>query len=270
LRGKYRENKYRDYVLPFVVLRRFECALEPTKKAVIKEYENLNDKIDDIFTDITKMPFYNISKFNLNGICSDPQTLEKNLKSYINGFSENIKDILSKYNFDTLIADLEESSRLFQMVKLYSEIDLSPENISNADMGTIFEELLRKFNDQSPDGEHYTSPDVVELLSSILLSGDNTIFEEEGKHINVLDSACGTGRMLFIFKNAIERTLKNSPQIHLYGQESAKETYAISCSDMIIKGEDPKNITFGSTLEFDGTQGIPMDFVIMNPPFGVE
>jgi type I restriction enzyme M protein len=251
-------------------LRRFECALAPTKQAVLAQFEELGEENETILKHTGKLDFYNIARFDLNELCKDPTTILHDLKKYIDGFSANVKEIFKKFQFIKLIEELHEKNKLFTLCNLYKDIDLSLKTISNADMGYVFEETLRRFNDQNPDGEHYTAPEVIRLLSRVLIAGDNRNLTPSHL-IKIMDAACGTGGMLFGLKKELVETLHINPDnITVFGQENNGETYAIACSDMLIKGEDPSDIKYGSTLQADQSSGELMDFVIMNPPFGVE
>jgi len=278
LRGPYKRNEYQKVILPFTVLKRFDSVLAYSKQDVIKTYEENKDKIKFLGPKlkeaaITKegreLGFYNYSPYDFKRLLEDPDNLEENLNLYLNGFSDNVKDILENFDIEKQIAKLSKSNRLYSVIKKFahSSIDLSPENVSNHDMGTIFEELIRKFSETSNEeaGEHFTPRDVVKLMTELLLAGDE---QESGSIKLVYDPACGTGGMLTSCEEFI--TNKNpDTKVVLYGQEIQEEIYAICKADILIKGDNAENIKGpSSTLSDDQLKGKKFHYIISNPPYG--
>jgi len=278
LRGAYKRNEYQKVILPFTVLKRFDSVLEYSKKDVVDTYEVNKNKTEFIAPLLNakavdengrKLGFYNYSRFDFKTLLQDPNNIEENLKFYINSFSKNVKDILDNFDIEKQIAKLSKANLLYQLIKKFNEttLDLSPKNISNHDMGTIFEELIRKFSETSNEeaGEHFTPRDVVKLMTELLFVGEE---QESGSIKLVYDPACGTGGMLTSCKEFIT---KSNPDIDvvLYGQEINDEIYAICKADMLMKGEDAENIKGpSSTLSYDQLKANKFDYMISNPPYG--
>lgn len=278
LRGAYKRNEYQKVILPFTVLKRFDSVLEYSKKDVVDTYEANKNKTEHIAPLLNakavdkngrKLGFYNHSRFDFETLLQDPDNIEENLKFYINSFSNNVKDILENFDIEKQIAKLSKSNLLYLLIKKFNEtsLDLSPKNISNHDMGTIFEELIRKFSETSNEeaGEHFTPRDVVKLMTELLFVGEE---QESGSIKLVYDPACGTGGMLTSCKEFIT---KSNPDIDvvLYGQEINDEIYAICKADMLMKGEDAENIKGpSSTLSYDQLKDNKFDYMISNPPYG--
>ena len=278
LRGAYKRNEYQKVILPFTVLKRFDSVLEYSKKDVVDTYEANKNKTEFIAPLLNakavdengrKLGFYNYSRFDFKTLLQDPNNIEENLKFYINSFSKNVKDILDNFDIEKQIAKLSKANLLYQLIKKFNEttLDLSPKNISNHDMGTIFEELIRKFSETSNEeaGEHFTPRDVVKLMTELLFVGEE---QESGSIKLVYDPACGTGGMLTSCKEFIT---KSNPDIDvvLYGQEINDEIYAICKADMLMKGEDAENIKGpSSTLSYDQLKANKFDYMISNPPYG--
>ena len=251
LRDTYKRNEYQKVILPFTVLKRFDSVLEYSKENVVKTYEDNKDKtsfIDPILKNVAvdedgkELGFYNYSKYDFNKLLEDPDNIEENLTFYLNSFSENVKNILENFKIQNEVANLSESKILYLLVKKFAQtnIDLSPKNISNHDMGTIFEELIRKFSETSNEeaGEHFTPRDVVKLMTELLLVDAEL---EDGTIKQVYDPACGTGGMLTSCEEFIHNKNHNT-KVVLYGQEINSEIYAICKADMLIKGENAENI----------------------------
>ena len=278
LRGAYKRNEYQKVILPFTVLKRFDGVLEYSKKDVVDTYEANKNKTEFLKPILMskavdengrELGFYNYSRFDFKTLLQDPDNIEENLKFYINSFSENVCDILENFDIEKQIAKLSKANLLYLLIRKFNEtnIDLSPKNISNHDMGTIFEELIRKFSETSNEeaGEHFTPRDVVKLMTELLFVGEE---ETSGSIKLVYDPACGTGGMLTSCKEFIT---KNNPDMDvvLYGQEINDEIYAICKADMLMKGEDAENIKGPfSTLSNDKLKDNNFDYMISNPPYG--
>ena len=278
LRGAYKRNEYQKVILPFTVLKRFDCVLEHSKKDVVNTYES-NKGRTEFLTPILmsksvdengrELGFYNYSRFDFKTLLQDPDNIEENIKFYINSFSSNVSDILENFDIEKQISKLSKANLLYLLIKKFNEttLDLSPKNVSNHDMGTIFEELIRKFSETSNEeaGEHFTPRDVVKLMTELLFVGEE---KTSGSIKLVYDPACGTGGMLTSCKEFIT---KNNPDIDvvLYGQEINDEIYAICKADMLMKGEDADNIKGPySTLSNDKLKDNKFDYMISNPPYG--
>ena len=267
LRGTYQSDKYKDVIIPMVIIRRFECALAPTKKKVLEIFAaNPNYPAKAMYR-VSGYQFYNTSGFDLAELVNDSEHLAANFKAYIQGFSANIQDIIRSLDFDKQIDKMDKNNRLLSVVKAFSELDLDPRTIDNVKMGYIFEELIRKFSENAEAGDHYTGRDIIKLMVNILLAeGCDDIFDD-GKVITVLDQACGTGGMLSTSYNFIKR-YNPTADVRLFGQEINPESYAICLAEMMIKGQNAENICFQDTMLADRFKGTKMRFVIMNPPFG--
>ena len=274
LRGDFKPHEYGQVILPFVVLRRLECALEKSKDAVIERNKKLGGIKDPeaILNSVSGHNFYNVSPLNLSVILSDPNKVALNLKTYIHAFSPSASEVLDKYGFPEKIAKLDSSDLLYQIVAKFADLDLSEESVSNEAMGYIFEELLRRFSEMSNEtaGEHYTPREVILLMVNLLFIEDSKSLSGDKPIRSIYDPACGTGGMLSI---AEEHLHEMNPNIvlNVFGQELNDETWAIARSDLMIKGQDPKRITQGNSLtEEDGHAGTLFDYCISNPPYGVD
>ena len=267
LRGTYQSDKYKDVIIPMVIIRRFECALAPTKAKVVEQFKaNPNYPAKAMYR-ISGYQFYNTSEFDLAELVNDSDHLAANFKAYIQGFSANIQDIIKSLDFDKQIDKMDKNNRLLSVVKAFSELDLNPVTIDNVRMGYIFEELIRKFSENAEAGDHYTGRDIIKLMVNILLAeGCDDIFDD-GKVITVLDQACGTGGMLSTSYNFIKR-YNPTADVRLFGQEINPESYAICLAEMMIKGQNAENICYQDTMKADRFKGTKMRFVIENPPFG--
>ena len=289
LRGPYKRNEYRKVILPLTVLRRFDCILEPTKAAVLKEHAAIKAKPENIIRhklcSITGHAFYNLSKFTLgkpaegsglNGLLDDPNQLAPNLNSYINGFSPNVRAIMERFDFGTQIAKMAEKDLLYLVIKRFAAIDLSPDKVDNIQMGYAFEELIRIGAEQSNEeaGEHFTPREVIKLMVNLLLAPEKDLARS---HVvkTIYDPACGTGGMLSVAEKYI-RDLNADAQPKLFGQDWNDEAWAVCKSDMLIKGEDADAIILGDTFTKDGFDRTgdgkkwTFDYMLANPPFGVE
>lgn len=267
LRGTYQSDKYKDVIIPMVIIRRFECALAPTKAKVVEMFKaNPNYPAKAMYR-LSGFQFYNTSEFDLAELVNDSDHLAANFKAYIQGFSANIQDIIRSLDFDKQIDKMDKNNRLLSVVKAFSELDLNPITIDNVRMGYIFEELIRKFSENAEAGDHYTGRDIIKLMVNILLAeGCDDIFDD-GKVITVLDQACGTGGMLSTSYNFIKR-YNPTADVRLFGQEINPESYAICLAEMMIKGQNADNICYQDTMKKDRFKGTKMRFVIENPPFG--
>ena len=267
LRGVYQSDKYKDVIIPMTIIRRFECALEPTKTTILKRYEaNPNIPAKALYRD-AKHNFYNISRFNLKELLNDSTNIATNFKAYINGFSSNVQDIIHSLNFEMQIDKMDENNLLYNVIQAFSELNLDPLTIDNVKMGYIFEDLIRRFSENAEAGDHYTGRDIIKTMVNILLAeGCDDIFDDR-KVITILDQACGTGGMLSTSYNFIHH-YNPTADIRLYGQEINPESYAICLAEMMIKGQDAENIKRADTRLEDCFSDTKMRFVIMNPPFG--
>lgn len=271
LRGPYRSDKYKDVIIPMTIIRRFECALAPTKQKVVDKYKENPNFPAKAMQRISGYQFYNTSEYDLAELVNDSDHIAANFKNYLQGFSPNVLEILlSKergLNFSEEIDKMDKNNRLLSVIKAFSELDLNPRTIDNVKMGYIFEELIRKFSENAEAGDHYTGRDIIKLMVNILLAeGCDDIFDD-GKVITVLDQACGTGGMLSTSYNFIKR-YNPSADVRLFGQEINPESYAICLAEMLIKGQNADNICYQDTMIADRFKGMKMRFVIENPPFG--
>jgi type I restriction enzyme M protein len=275
LRGLFKQHEYGDVILPFVVLRRLDCVLEPNKDEIYNLYEEYKSKVDDpspIIKNTVKKEFYNYSKYDLVRLKSDPKNIYMNFQNYINGYSKNVYEIIENFQFEKPVEKLNKSNKLYLLIDKFTEIDLHPSVVDNHTMGQIFEELLRKFSEMSNEtsGEHYTPRDVVKLLVSLVFSENKEDLQGEGKIRSIFDPCCGTGGMLTTGKEWIIENINPNIEIKTSGQELNPQTYSICKSDMLISGGNPDNIKLGSSLSEDGFQGERFDYMITNPPFGVS
>jgi type I restriction enzyme M protein len=275
LRDVYKRKDYPDVILPFTVLRRLDCVLIETKDHVLGTYNNYYTKLEDpsdVLMNASGHNFYNISKYDFNKLLSDPANIKQNFFDYLNGFSPNMADVMERFKIRDRIEYLAEKDLLYKVVQKFSEIDLSPSAISNHDMGYIFEELIRKFNETNNEeaGEHFTPREIIRLMVEILMSRDQTRLEKPGIITTIYDPACGTGGMLTVAKDYILSSINKKAHIELFGQEINDETYAVCKSDMIIKGENPDNIKPNSSFSHDGFPDMAFDYILSNPPFGKD
>ncbi len=276
LRGMFKPSEYGRIILPFVVLRRLDCVLEPQKDKAYNLYEKYKKELKDfnqVIQSQLNLPFFNISKFDLLRIKSDPNNVYKNFNNYIQGYSKNVLDIIENFQIDLLVTKLNKNKKLYLLIDKFTEFDLHPKKIDNHMMGSMYEELLRKFSEMSNEesGDHFTPRDVVKLLVSLVFGGDKKNLEGEGKIRSVYDPCCGTGGMLTIGKEWIQQNINNKLKIELFGQELNDVTYAICKSDFLMSDENPENIKGPfSSLSEDGFVDRKFDYMITNPPFGVS
>ena len=267
LRGTYMPDKYGDVIIPMTVLRRFECTLEKTKDAVVKQFESNPNYPEKAMYKISGYQFYNTSHFNLKELCNDADHISSNLKSYIEGFSSNVKNIFSELEFNSQIDKMAKGGCLYSTVKAFSELDLYPKTYDSIKMGYIFENLIGRFFQNVEAGQFYTGRDIIKCMFSILVSeGCDDIFEE-GKEITVCDQACGTGGMLSTAYSYLKHYNPNC-NVRLFGQEYNPVSHAIGLAEMLIKGQNGDNFRQADTFKEDCFDGIKMRFICENPPFG--
>lgn len=274
LRGPYQPNQYGDVILPFTILRRLDAILAPTKAEVLTEYARLQDSGIDPFMVLRSkfgLPFFNTSVWDFSKLAADPAGLADNLIDYIEGFSANIRDVFDGYKLPELIDELDKKDRLFLIVKDFANVDLHPGRVSGHDMGYIFEELIRKFaeSNNAQAGDHFTPREVISLMVDLLYADKDLELTTPGIVRTIYDPAAGTGGMLSVaYDHLVEMNPDAKPV--LYGQEVNSRSYAMCKSDMVIKGQGVDNIYNGDTLTDDGFHGEHFDFLLSNPPFGVE
>lgn len=267
LRGTYQSDKYKDVIIPMVIIRRFECALENTKQAVVEQYKKNPAYPAKAMCRVSGFQFFNTSEYTLAELVNDPDHLAANFRNYIEGFSANVQDIIKSLDFDKQIDKMDKNNRLLSVVKAFSELDLDPKTIDNVKMGYIFEDLIRRFSENAEAGDHYTGRDIIKLMVNILLAeGCDDIFDDH-KEITILDQAAGTGGMLSTSYNFIHR-YNPTANIRLFGQEINPESYAMCVAEMLIKGQNAENIRMQDTMKADCFSDRKMRFVIENPPFG--
>ncbi|HLC79831.1 MAG TPA: class I SAM-dependent DNA methyltransferase [archaeon] len=275
LRGDYKQADYGKVVLPLTVLRRLDCVLEPTKQKVLDYLPKIKGKniqnIDPVLNKIAGLTFHNKSKFDFEKMKADHDNIAPNLKNFINGFSNNAREIIDYFGFEEHINRLDESDLLYQIIQRFAEVDLHPKTVSSIEMGYIFEELIRKFSEISNEtaGEHFTPREVIRLMVNLLFIEDRDILTKEGIVKTLYDPACGTGGMLSIAEEYL-RELNPDSELVVFGQELNPEAYAICKSDMMIKGQKPDNIKFGNSFTQDGLENQKFDYMLSNPPFGVD
>ncbi len=274
LRGDYKQSEYGKVILPFTVMRRLDCVLEATKPAVLaekalREKNGLNP--DAFLPKKSGVSFYNTSPLDLKKLMGDQDHIGENLRKYLEGFSPAVRDIFERFEFHTQIDRLAKAGLLYLVAEKFAAIDLHPETVDNTAMGAAFEELIRKFAEISNEtaGEHFTPREVIRLMVDLIFIEDDAALVKPGIVREVYDPTAGTGGMLSV---AEEHLLKNNPgaRLVMYGQELNAESYAICKADMLIKGQDAANIIFGNTLSADGLHGKRFDYMLSNPPFGVE
>jgi len=276
IRDTFKRGKYQDVILPFTVLRRLDCVLQPTKSKVLEAntlYKDKLDNLDPVLRRASGYAFYNTSLYDFDRLLGDAPNLAANLRNYINGFSPNMRDVLDKFDFNNTIAKLDEAGLLFKVMERFKDVDLHPDKVSNLEMGYIFEELIRRFNEalnENP-GEHFTPREVIRLMVNLLLLQDRATLSLPGIAQTVYDPCCGSGGMLTIAK---ERILELNPdaEVYLFGQEVNPETYAVSKSDLYLTGDgkDADNIAFGSVLSNDRYRGQHFNYLLANPPYGKD
>ena len=271
LRGTYQSDKYKDVIIPMTIIRRFECALEGTKQAVVDQFKKNPSYPAKAMCRVSGYQFFNTSEYTLAELVNDPDHIAANFKNYIEGFSTNVQEILVSadkgLDFTKQIDKMDKSNRLLSVVKAFSELDLNPKTIDNVKMGYIFEDLIRRFSENAEAGDHYTGRDIIKLMVNILLAeGCDDIFDDH-KEITIFDQAAGTGGMLSTAYNFIHR-YNPTASVRLFGQEINPESYAMCVAEMLIKGQNAENIRLQDTMISDCFSDRSMRFLIENPPFG--
>jgi type I restriction enzyme M protein len=275
LRGDYKQSEYGRVILPLVVLRRLDCVLEPSKKQVLDRLAALQGRIANvgpILESITGLPdVYNTSRLTLRGILADPAQVAGNLRAWIAAFDPETRDVIEKFDFDGQVGRLDRAKLLYLVLSKVTEVDLHPDAVSNIEMGYLYEELVRKFSELSNEtaGEHFTPREVIRLMVDLLFIEDDEALRTPGIVRTMLDPACGTGGMLSTASDYL-RELNPGARLEGYGQELNAETYAICRSDMMLKSQKASNIRLGNSFIEDAFKGAHYDYLLANPPFGVE
>lgn len=274
LTGPYKPHEYGEVILPLTVIRRFDCVLEKTKDEVVKKNKELKIAVKDpILRKVSGYSFYNVSPFTFSTLLDDPDNIEANFRSYLNGFSENVRNIIERFKFDNHISYLAEKNLLYIVLKEFTDpkADLHPDKISNIEMGYIFEEIIRRFSEAHNEdaGQHYTPREVIELMVNILFYDDSELLSGNAPVKTLYDPACGTGGMLTVAEEYLRR-LNSNAQLVCFGQEINPQTYAICKSDILIKGANADYIKEANTLSDDMFPEDKFDYILSNPPFGRE
>ena len=275
LRGPYKPKEYKNVILPLTVLRRLDCVLEPTKEKVLEKAKSLKrskvKNIESILNRVAKQKFHNKSKFTFEKLKADPNNISANLTNYIKGFSEKARSIIDNFSFEKEIEKLEKHNRLYQVVSRFCDIDMHPDKVSNIEMGQIFEELIRKFNEESNEeaGDHFTPREVIRLMVDLIFLPDSKTLTKSGIIKTLLDPACGTGGMLSVSEEYF-RQLNPQANLEMFGQDHNPESYAICGSDMMIKGQNIDHIKRADSFTDDQFAQKTYDYMLANPPFGVE
>ena len=277
LRGDVRPADYGSFILPFTVLRRIDCVLEAKKSAVvavaksIKDLDNVNLEQRLALEKAAGSKFYNASALTLTTALDDPNHVRANIDAYVSGFSPNVRDIFERYRFDARVAELDEKNLLFKVLKNFVAVDLHPDVVSNPEMGDAFENLIRRFAELSNEtaGEHYTPRDAIRLAVDLLLAGDTDLFTNEKPLRSIYDPTAGTGGMLSVSEDRIKAYNANA-KVTAFAQELNDESYAVCKADMLIKGQDVNNVVQGNTLSDDKFPNKTFDWMLSNPPYGVE
>lgn len=280
LRGPYRPPQYERVMLPLVVLRRFDCVLQPTKQAVLDKFAKLGGKhhgeaLDGVLNQVSGQRFHNHSPLTFERLLGDPDHVHLHLQSYINGFSENVQRIFDYFSFSDEIKRLHEHNILFLVVRKFCEVDLHPQSVDNIDMGLLFEDLIRRFNEQANEtaGDHFTPREVIQLMVNLLFMHDDDLLTKPNTVRTLLDPTCGTGGMLSEARNYL-REHQMGARLYVHGQDFNKRSYAVAASDLLMRSnpKDPETSTirFGDTLVDDQFVGQRFDYFLANPPFGVD
>jgi len=275
LRGPYRPPQYKDVMLPMTVLRRLDCVLEPSKDKVLAKNRAMKGgrirNLAPVLCKVSKVPFYNLSRFTFEKLKGDPDNIAANLNHYIKGFSDRARDIIEHFEFDKHITKLHDSDLLFRVVSKFAEINLHPDAVSNIKMGHIFEELIRKFNEASNEeaGDHFTPREVIRLMVDLIFMPDKDTLTTAGIIKTLYDPACGTGGMLSVATEYL-RNLNPDATLEVFGQDYNNQSYAVCGSDMMIKGQKIEYIAFGDSFTKDRFPAQKFDYMLANPPFGVE
>ena len=274
LRGDYKQSEYGKVILPLTVIRRLDCVLEPTKQAVLDRHKLLAGRIENmepVLQAVAGQQFYNTSPLTFTKLLDDPDSIADSLQLYIGGFSETARDVIDKFDFGIQIERLQRANLLYKVIGKFADIDLHPDAVSNIEMGYLYEELIRKFSELSNEtaGEHFTPREVIRLMVNLLFIDDADVLTKPGIVKTLCDPACGTGGMLSIAEDHL-RSLNPHARLEVFGQELNAETYAICRSDMMLKGQDASHITYGNSFSEDHFEGQRFDYLLANPPFGVE
>jgi type I restriction enzyme M protein len=274
LRGDYKQADYGKVILPFTLMRRLDCVLEPTREAVLAEFAKRTAagvNPDPYLRKKSGLPFYNTSKLSLAGLLDDASNVRQNCVDYLGGFSAEVRDVFERFKFQERIAELDEKNLLFMVVQKFAAVDLHPDAVPNETMGLVFEELIRKFAEASNEtaGEHFTPREVIKLIVECLFADDDEALSQAGVVRSMYDPTAGTGGILSVAEATV-RANNPDARLRLFGQELNDESYAICKADMLIKGQDPKNIVRGNTLSQDGFPTEKFDYQAANPPFGVD
>src|SRR5699024_716730 len=277
LRGLYKPHEYGKVILPMTVIKRLHDTLLPTREEVLKVAEKtkgMNDIMRNrMLEKASGYAFYNTSNYTFSTLLADPANIESNFRTYLNGFSENMQDILANFKFDIEIGNMAENDALFYVIQAFQkkEAYLGPEKVTSTDMGYVFEELVRKFSESYNEeaGAHFTSRDIIYLMTDLLLVEDQDTLTGRDVHKTVYDQTMGTSQMLSAMMERIHE-MNESAEVATFGQESNHETYAIAKADTIIRCVDPANMALGSSLSNDKFESYTFDYCISNPPFGVD
>lgn len=272
LRGDFKQSEYGKVILPFTVMRRFDCVLAPSKAKILEMNKTITiSNKTPVFKRHTGHDYYNISEYDFEKLMDDSNAIETNLRDYINGFSEDVKEILDNFEIGTIIERLKKANLLYLVVQKFNEINLREDTVDNLEMGYMFEELIRRFSEQSNEtaGEHFTPREVIELMVDLLFEPDMAEMTKDGKVVTVYDPACGTGGMLSVAQNKMTE-MNTKTRVIPFGQELNPETYATCKSDMILKGNNNSRIVLGNSFSEDGFKSQTFDYMLSNPPFGVE
>jgi len=275
LRGDYKQSEYGKVILPLTVIRRLDCVLESTKQAVLDKNKGLTGKIENVepvLQAVAGQQFYNTSPLTFSKLLDDPDAIADSLHLYIGGFSPAAKDVIDKFDFEIQIDRMRRANVLYQVIGRFAEIDLHPDAVSTIEMGYLYEELVRKFSELSNEtaGEHFTPREVIRLMVNLLFIDDaDDVLTKPGVVKTVCDPACGTGGMLSVAEDYL-RELNPGARLEVFGQELNAETYAICRSDMMLKGHDASHIAYGNSFSEDHYEGERFDYLLANPPFGVD
>ena len=275
LTGVYKPHEYGEVILPLTVIRRFDCILADTKEAVLEKYDEVKTlpMRDVLLRKVSSYEFYNTSKYTFEKLLDDPDNIEENFHDYLNGFSENVRDIIEKFKFDGHIDTMAKKGILYIVIKEFTSTraNLHPDVISNLEMGYIFEEIIRRFSESHNEdaGQHYTPREVIRLMVNILFYDDSSTLSGKNIARTIYDPACGTGGMLSVAEEYLHE-LNSSTELMSFGQELNDQTFAICKADMLIKGNNADFIKDGNTLSDDQFEGQKFDYIISNPPFGRE
>lgn len=275
LRGPYHPNQYKDVMLPMTVLRRLDCVLAPTKDKVLARRDSLKGSkvknVEPILNRVAGQAFHNVSRFTFEKLKDEPENVAANLMHYIKSFSSRAREIIDYFGFEEHITKLDKSNRLYLLVSKFCEVDLHPDRVSNIEMGYVFEELIRRFNEASNEeaGDHFTPREVIRLMVNLIFAPDSDVLTTKGIIKTLYDPACGTGGMLSVSENYL-RELNPDARLQVFGQDYNDQTYAVCGSDMMIKGNSLDNIRFGDSFTKDHLSGNTFDYMLANPPFGVK